>query len=289
MTASNSNNTKVTDSAGIRISPSCDSTSLSSLRSALGGRRLFCSWSGGKDSCLSLYKAIQAGGVPAALITMMTEGGERSRSHGLRMEVIRAQADALGIPLVTRSASWGTYEGVFKEAVREFVEQGITTGVFGDIDLDEHREWCVRVCREAGATAVHPLWKMERMDAVREFLDAGFQAHIVAMKDGLGGGAASGNGSSALSPGGSGLCENGTDRNRTTAGDTTNELLTLLGKPFDLHAVDLMVKHGIDACGEVGEFHTVVTGGPLFRKPLRLRFGEPVLRDGYWFVDAAVE
>jgi diphthamide synthase (EF-2-diphthine--ammonia ligase) len=56
--------------------------------------------------------------------------------------------------------------------------------VFGDIDLDEHLEWCVRVCGEAGATAVHPLWKMDRMDAVREFLGAGFQAHIVAMKTG---------------------------------------------------------------------------------------------------------
>ena len=246
----------------------------------IDGQRFFCSWSGGKDSSLSLYRAIRARGVPAALLTMMTEGGERSRSHGLRLDVIRAQADALGIPLVTRSASWGTYEDVFREAVREFAMQGITTGVFGDIDLDEHREWCVRVCREAGAKAgmpadgrteggligehgsvagvraIHPLWKMDRMDVVREFLDVGFRAHIVAMKDGL-----------------------GTD-------GASKDLLALLGQPFDRRAVDLLVAHGADACGEAGEFHTVVTDGPLFRRPLRLQFGEPTLRDGYWFVDA---
>jgi diphthamide synthase (EF-2-diphthine--ammonia ligase) len=65
-------------------------------------------------------------------------------------------------------------------------------------------------------------------------------------------------------------------------------VLDLLGKPFDLHAIDVMVAHGVDACGEAGEFHTVVTAGPLFNRPLQLRFGEPVLRDGYWFVDCSV-
>lgn len=277
-------------SSGSKPPTSSDSRAAEALRTPLDGQRFFCSWSGGKDSCLSLYKAVQAGGIPAALITMMTEGGERSRSHGLRMDVIRAQADALGIPLVTRSASWGTYEQVFREAVREFAGQGITTGVFGDIDLDEHLEWCVRVCGEAGATAVHPLWKMDRMDAVREFLGAGFQAHIVAMKDGLGDGAATRSNSSEPGPGSDGggtLGGVGVSAARSNGAGT--DLLSLLGKPFDLHVVDLMVRHGIDACGEVGEFHTVVTGGPLFKKPLRLQFGEPILRDGYWFVDAALQ
>ena len=95
---------------------------------------------------------------------------------------------------------------------------------------------------------------MDRLDVVREFLDAGFQAYIVAMKDGV-----------------------------------DKDLLALLGKPFDRDAVDLLVARGIDACGEAGEFHTVVTGGPLFARMLRLRFGQPVLRDGYWFVDVEVE
>ena len=300
---------------------------IADVHETLNGRKFFCSWSGGKDSALSLHRAIQAGGIPAALLTMMTEGGERSRSHGLRLDVLRSQAEALGLPLITRSASWSTYEDVFRETVREFAQQGITAGVFGDIDLDEHREWCVRVCREAGlkaelagpegaagpddtvedvraeaqddvraeaqdgVRAVHPLWKMDRMDVVREFLDAGFQAYIVAMKDGVGrdcAGTDGGCNEGADTDGGSNEgADNDAARNRCAGADALrSNLLALLGRPFDLHAVNLMVAHGIDACGEVGEFHTVVTGGPLFRRPLDLQFGEPVLRDGYWFVDA---
>lgn len=212
--------------------------------------RFFCSWSGGKDSCLALYQATKAGGIPELLLTMMVEGGERSRSHGLSLDVLRAQADAMGIQLVTRSASWTTYEEVFLKAAREFAAQGVRDGVFGDIDLDDHREWCVRVCSEAGVRAHHPLWKLDRLRAVHTFLDAGFQAYIVATKDGL-------------------------DRN-------------LLGRPFDIDAVKSMQDLGIDPCGEEGEFHTVVTGGPLFSRSLSMTFGEPVFKDGYWFVDSRV-
>lgn len=182
------------------------------------------------------------------LLTMMTEGGERSRSHGLSLEVIQAQADSLEIPLVTRSASWDTYEEVFRETVKEFSADGTSVGVFGDIDLDEHREWCARVCSEAGAQAYHPIWKIPRFDVVREFMDAGFQANIVAVKDGV-------------------------DK-------------SLLGRPFDRGSVESLLQLGIDPCGEAGEFHTVVTGGPLFPRPLHVSFGQPLLRDGYWFVDA---
>lgn len=225
------------------------------VSASISGRQFFCSWSGGKDSCLSLYRAVKEGGRPSVLLTMMIESGERSRSHGLRQEVIRAQADALSIPLVVRSASWSTYEDAFRLAAGEFAAKGIAAAVFGDIDLHEHRDWCVRVCREAGVEAYHPLWGMDRLDVVREFLDLGFEAYIVAMKDGLGG---------------------------------DSRALDLLGRPFDKASVELLTELGVDACGETGEFHTVVTGGPMFKRPIGLRFGRPLLRDGYWFVDAGV-
>jgi uncharacterized protein (TIGR00290 family) len=217
----------------------------------LTGQTFFCSWSGGKDSCLSLYRAARDGGIPAALLTMMTEDGQRSRSHGLRLEVIRAQAEALGLPLVVRSASWSTYEEVFLQAAKELGSQGISAGVFGDIDLDEHRAWSVRVCEQAGVRAYHPIWEAGRLEVVRGLLEAGFQASIVAIRDGF-------------------------DK-------------SLLGTPFDRRAVDSLLERGIDVCGEAGEFHTVVTGGPMFVRPLRLRFGQPILRDGYWFMDAETE
>lgn len=267
----------------------------------IADRRFFCSWSGGKDSTLSLYKAIRGGGVPVALFTMMAEGGERSRAHGLSISVLRAQSKALGIPLVSRSASWDEYEGVFREAAAEFAAKGVKGGVFGDIDLDEHRAWCVRVCREAGAEAFHPLWKMGRLDVVKEFLDSGFQAYVVAVKDGLGR-----NGDAKSEAEGEGDAKWEADAKREADAkceiytksevDAKREadikgsgLIELLGKPFDDNAVKLLLSLGLDACGESGEFHTVVTGGPLFSESVSLRFGQPFRKDGHWLVDAELE
>ena len=102
-------------------------------------RPFFCSWSGGKDSCLALYHAIQHGGKPQCLLTMMAEDGTQSRSHRLRKAPLEEQARSLGIPIVFRSVSWENYEAVFVSALREFRESGIETGVFGDIDIDSHR------------------------------------------------------------------------------------------------------------------------------------------------------
>jgi hypothetical protein len=118
----------------------------------------FCSWSGGKDSCLALYRAMKAGATPHFLFTMLEESGERSRSHGLPLEILRAQALSLGIPLKTRCASWSEYEAVFIAALQEMAESGVRAGVFGDIDIDSHREWEKMVCHRAGMEAYLPLW-----------------------------------------------------------------------------------------------------------------------------------
>ena len=78
-------------------------------------KKFFSSWSGGKDSCLALYKAIEQGGSPRCLLTMFREDGERSKSHGLSAAIIEAQADVLGIPSMIGKASWDDYEGSFLE------------------------------------------------------------------------------------------------------------------------------------------------------------------------------
>ena len=92
---------------------------------SIEGCPFFCSWSGGKDSCLGLYRAIQSKGIPEALFTMLHEDGERSGSHGLPLDLIKAQAEALGIPLVVRESSWEDYEDNFLSVIRRFKEQGI--------------------------------------------------------------------------------------------------------------------------------------------------------------------
>ena len=84
-----------------------------------------CSWSGGKDSCLALWQAIEFGGVPKLLLTMLDEHGERSRSHGLLIQVLQAQADSMGIPLKTACATWNDYEAVFISALTAAAKDGI--------------------------------------------------------------------------------------------------------------------------------------------------------------------
>lgn len=106
---------------------------------SIKGRPFFCSWSGGKDSCLALYHAIQCGGVPKFLLTMMADERDRSRSHGLSKKLLEEQARQLGIPIIFRKASWDEYEKIFIEAIREFKAQGIGAGVFGDIDVEPNR------------------------------------------------------------------------------------------------------------------------------------------------------
>lgn len=215
------------------------------------GTAAVCSWSGGKDSCLALHRAIAAGAAPAGLITMLTEGGRRTRSHGLRVEVVEAQAAALGLPLLTRSASWAGYEDAFGSALRSARALGAEAAIFGDIDLDEHRDWCVRVCRDAGLEAVHPLWQGTHLELLDELLGLGYEAVVVAAQD-------------EVAP------------------------RSLLGRRLDGALVAELVALGIDPAGEGGELHTVVVDGPLFGERIELELGDAVLRDGVWFLDLAI-
>ena len=190
----------------------------------------FFSWSGGKDSMLALHRALDAGHEVTALLAMFDDTGERSRSHGLPPHLMQAQADALGIPLVMRRASWQTYEAVFTEQLRAFAAQGVTHGLFGDIDLQAHRDWEERVCAAAGIAAVLPLWLEPRGALVDELLARGYRARVV-----------------------------GVDARFLGAG--------FCGREFDARFIaDL--PPGVDACGENGEFHTFVFDGPRFASPV---------------------
>jgi uncharacterized protein (TIGR00290 family) len=206
------------------------------------------SWSGGKDSCLALHRAAAAGVEVRMLVTMLTEGGRRTRSHGLRAEVVEAQADALGLPLVTRATSWAGYEAAFTDALREVAAAGATAAVFGDIDLDDHRSWCVRVCRNARLSALHPLWQEPRRALLDEALLLGVEGVVVAVRDGV----------------------------------VPQELL---GRSLDSRLVGELEALGIDPCGEGGEYHTAVLSAPRFARRVAVRAGESELRDGVWFLD----
>ena len=209
------------------------------------------SWSGGKDACLALHRAA-ATDACAALFTVLDETGTRTRSHGLRLEVVQAQADALGLPLRTVRASWETYEAAVIGGLRALRAEGITAAVFGDIDTESHRDWEARVCAAAGLEARLPLWKEDRHTVLREFLQTGHRARLVAVREGR------------LAP-------------------------DLLGRVLDPDLVAAIEAAGSDPCGEFGEYHTVVEDGPRFSRALGLVPGERVLVRGVWALDFAAE
>ncbi len=211
----------------------------------------FCSWSGGKDSSLSLYHAIKMGGRPRYLLNMLREDGKRSRSHGISFDSLQKQTKALGIPLVTRSTSWDDYEANFISALQEFQKEGIEVGIFGDIDIDEHREWVERVCSYANIKPFLPLWKRSRKELLGELLDLGFKATIIVIK------------------------EDKLDKN-------------FLGKTLNKEVIAELETTGIDLSGEIGEYHTIVTDGPTFSYPINLEKKEKKFKDGYWFLDISV-
>ncbi len=211
-------------------------------------KAFFCSWSGGKDSCLALHRAIIKGGRPACLLTMLAEGGQKSRSHGLPLQVLQNQARSLGIPLAVRSASWEEYTPVFAEVLREFKSREIDHGVFGDIDIADHLHWVESVCKPIGIKPYHPLWQQPRKQLLTDFLEAGFKATIVVVQ------------ASKLDK-------------------------SFLGRELSAAVLEEIEAEGADAAGENGEYHTVVTDGPIFSTPVTIKLGEPFEEEGYWFLN----
>ena len=212
--------------------------------------KAFVSWSGGKETSLAFYKARQNQGLKiACLLNMTSVDGKHSRTHRVSSGLLRLQAQALGIPIIQRKASWATYEEEFKKAVLDLKKGDIRAGVFGDIDLEEHRQWVERVCKELAILPVFPLWQRKREDALGEFINAGFKALVVSVK------------ASFLGK-------------------------EWLGRKIDEKFVeDISPLSNIDLCGEKGEYHSFVFDGPIFEKKIKLLNTKKIKRDKYWFLD----
>jgi len=210
---------------------------------------VFVSWSGGKESSLACYRAKANGLTPSYLLNLTREDGSRSRTHGLAREVLSLQAEAIGIPLIQRKTSWKDYEDNFKKTVLELKGVGIEGGVFGDIDLEEHRAWVRRVCQETGIRAHLPLWGKHQRKILEDFINLGFEAIVVVVKAGI-------------------LSEK------------------WLGRKIDGRFVkDITTFENITPCGEVGEYHTLVIDGPLFKKRMKIVETRIVQRDQHWLLD----
>ncbi|MDI6776137.1 MAG: diphthine--ammonia ligase [Syntrophales bacterium] len=211
--------------------------------------KAFVSWSGGKDGALSYYRAMKNFQI-THLLNMIAEDGEVSRSHGIRTRILQLQGEAIGLPVVQVRSSWESYETEFKKTISSLKEKGVEVGIFGDIDLEEHREWVERVSKESGISAVLPLWgEKKRENLIQELIETGFETIIVA---------------------------------------TRKDLLgqEWLGRRIDHDFVREISKiRGVDISGENGEYHTFVVSGPIFKKRLKILKSEKITREEHCFLD----
>lgn len=211
-------------------------------------KAIACSWSGGKDSCYALLRAINQGNKLKVLVNMMNENGRISRSHGLPLSILQQQASAMNVPLMATPTSWNDYKAHFVGALHQIKRKhNVEAMVFGDIDLQPHRDWEEMVCAEAGLEAMLPLWQQGRRQLVDEMIENGIEAMIVSCN--------------------------------TQMGEA------YLGRTITPALVNDLEKAGIDACGENGEFHSVVINCALFDKPVQLPPYGKVRHENYWFLD----
>ena len=193
--------------------------------------KVVAAWSGGKDSCFACYKAIQEGYDVSNLLIMMSDPSV-SNFHLIRSDMLDAQSEAIGIPIVKQTTTAETYEQDFKNALLKMKAEGVEGIVTGDVfDVALHEAgWLDRICKEVGLTPVRPLWHRDTKQILDEFINAGFKATLVRVKLDLLG-------------------------------------MDWLGREIDKKFFDDLLKLGtVDPCGEHGEFHTFVTDGPLFKK-----------------------
>ncbi len=211
------------------------------------------SWSGGKDSALALHVlGREQGDTPAALVTIVTETHGRVSMHGVRRELVQAQADAAGVPLVEvgipAACPNEVYEARMAHALAVPPLEGVGTMAFADLFLEDIRAYREQRLAAAGWTASFPLWKRDTGPLAREFIDAGFQAVLVCV-------------------------------------DPSKLDASFAGRAYDEALLADLPAH-VDACGENGEFHTFVHAGPIFEHPIPIERGETVTRDGFVFCDA---
>ena len=212
------------------------------------------SWSGGKDSCFACYLALAQGYKVTHLVNFISREFRRVSFHGTRARLIHRQAELVGIPLAQYAIppDMALYEQTFKKAVSALRRRGAEAMVFGDIYLQEHRDWVERVCAEVGLTPVLPLWNRETEGLMKEFIGAGFEAAVISAKADIFG---------------------------------EEWLGRRIDRSFLTDVKHLAQTKDVDICGEKGEYHTVVLDGPLFGKRIQPTYGERVQRDGYWFLD----
>ena len=217
-----------------------------------GRKRLLLSWSSGKDSAWALHVLRQKNEYDiVGLVTTVNENFARVAMHGVREELLQAQAGAAGLPLwrvpLPHPCPNGEYETRMRALIARAVAAGVTHMAFGDLFLEDIRAYREQQLAGTGIAPVFPLWGLNTRELARAMIGAGLRAKLSCVDPKL--------------------------LARDFAGRTFDE--TLLA---DLPA-------GVDPCGERGEFHSFCYAGPMFDRPIAITTGEVVERDGFVFAD----
>ncbi|EAZ81002.1 Dph6-related ATP pyrophosphatase [Algoriphagus machipongonensis] len=202
-------------------------------------------WSGGKDSALALYKTQQADNFEIlSLLTSISQKHQRISMHGVRKELLLLQSESIGLPatemMIPDVPTMENYENAMRMALTPLINQGAEVSIFGDIFLEDLREYREQKLSEVGLKGEFPLWKQPTGELIKEFIDLGFKTITT--------------------------CVNEKYLDQSFAGRVIDEdFLKDLPK-------------NVDPCGENGEFHTFVFDGPIFSKPIPFEIGETVYR-----------
>jgi len=215
-------------------------------------RRAWMSWSSGKDSAFALHVARSRPDLEVvALLTTVTDAHARVSMHGVREELLDAQARAVGLPLVKARIPSPCSNAVYEERMAEALglarDDGVDTVVFGDLYLSDVRAYREDRLANVGFRAEFPLWQRETSALAREMIASGQRAVITCL-------------------------------------DPRAMPREMAGREFD-EALLSSLPSGVDPCGENGEFHTFAYAGPALREPIGVRLGEVVERDGFVFAD----
>jgi uncharacterized protein (TIGR00290 family) len=214
--------------------------------------KIILSWSGGKDSSMTLHEIYRSQDYEvSALLTTLTEGYDRISMHGVRRELLERQAVSLGLQLheiyISRNATNDEYESKMMQALVSYQEAGINAIAFGDLFLEEVRQYRVNNLNKIGMNGLFPLWNKDTAKLIREFIDLGFKAIVTCVDPKL------------LDP-------------------------SFVGEIIDDEFLRLLPSQA-DPCGENGEFHSFVFDGPIFKEKINFSVGEVALRDSFWFCD----
>lgn len=217
------------------------------------------SWSGGKDSALALHELLRnAHYEVVGLMTTVSRQYGRISHHGVREGLLDEQARAIGIPLEkvylpsgeSGGCSNDVYEAIMADVMTRYKTSGVRTVAFGDLFLEDLRAWREANLAKVGMRGVFPIWKRDTKIMAREVIQLGYRAYI--------------------------SCAEATIGPR------------FAGRLYDWEFLRELPL-GVDPCGENGEFHSFVFDGPIFKRPVRVRVGEIVTRDGRFYADLLLE